>query len=70
MKYMLRDTQVALIEFFGGEGTRIYTEMVIIFRCWLALSLILPNQAINAKLFAASAKEAVSLGHVLAGFKM
>lgn len=61
--------QVALIEFFGG-GARIYTEMVITFRCWLVLSLILSNQAINAKVFAASAKKAVSLGHVLAGFRM
>lgn len=51
-------------------GTKIYTEMVIIFRCWLALSLILQNQAINAKLCAASAKKAVSLSHVLAGFRL
>lgn len=68
MKYMLRYTQVAQIEFFGG--TKVYTEMVIIFRCWLALSVILQNQAINAKLCAASAKKAVSLGHVLAGFRL
>lgn len=53
-----------------GGGAKIYTEMVIIFRCWLALSLILQNQAINAKLCAASAKKAVSLGHVLAGFRL